>query len=52
MDWTTVLTGLISALISGGGLLGVFYMKETKKAKQLANESTAVRVLERAISGT
>jgi hypothetical protein len=41
MDWTTVLTGLISALISGGGLMGVFYMKENKKAKQLENESTA-----------
>lgn len=41
MDWTTVLTGLISALISGGGLMGVFYMKENKKAKQLANETTA-----------
>jgi hypothetical protein len=41
MDWTTVLTGLFSALISGGGLMGLFYMKENKKAKQLANEATA-----------
>ena len=41
MDWTTILTGLISALISGGGLMGAFYMKENKKAKQLENESTA-----------
>lgn len=41
MDWTTVLTGLFSALISGGGLMGAFYLKENKKAKQLANETTA-----------
>ncbi|MEG1289565.1 MAG: hypothetical protein RSE25_04940 [Bacteroidales bacterium] len=37
MDWTAILT----ALLSGGGVIGIFYYKENKRAKQLENEATA-----------
>ena len=40
MDWTTVMTALISAL-SGGGIVGVFYFRENKRKKELENDALA-----------
>ncbi len=41
MDITTVITAILSALISGGGIAGVVFYRENKRARQLQNESTA-----------
>lgn len=40
MDWTTIITALLSA-ISGGGIMGIFYYKETRKKKSLENDAMA-----------
>lgn len=40
MDWTTIVTAVVSA-ISGGGLLSVFYMQENRRKKQLENDAMA-----------
>lgn len=41
MDWTTIIIAAVSALISGGGIAGVVFFRENKRAKQLENEATA-----------
>ncbi|WP_418981686.1 hypothetical protein [Alistipes sp.] len=41
MDWSTILTALVSALLSGGGIAGVVFFRENKRARQLQNENTA-----------
>ncbi len=41
MNWTTILVSLLSGLLSGGGLAGLFFFKENKRDRQLKNESTA-----------
>ena len=41
MDWTTILVAVLSALLSGGGIAGLMFFKENKRAKQLENETTA-----------
>lgn len=41
MEWGNVIIGIVSALVSGGGLLGIVYYKEDKRAKQLANDEAA-----------
>lgn len=41
MDWTTILVAIGSALLSGGGIAGVVFFKENKRARQLDNETTA-----------
>lgn len=41
MEWGNVIIGFVSALVSGGGLLGIVYYKENKRAKQLANDEAA-----------
>lgn len=41
MDWTTIITALASALLSGGGIAGVVFFRENKRARQLQNETTA-----------
>lgn len=41
MDWTTILVAAVSALISGGGIAGLVFFRENKRARQLENEATA-----------
>lgn len=41
MDWTTVLVAVLSSLVSGGGIAGLVFFKENKRARQLDNETTA-----------
>lgn len=41
MDWTTIIVAAVSALISGGGIAGIVFFRENKRAKQLQNEATA-----------
>lgn len=41
IDWNGVIVGVVSALVSGGGIAGIFYFRENKRAKQLDNETTA-----------
>lgn len=38
MDWTTIISSLIAALLGGGGIGTLFYRRETKRAKQTENE--------------
>ena len=38
MDWTTIISSLIAALLGGGGIGTLFYWRETKRAKQTENE--------------
>lgn len=40
MDWTTIITALVSA-ISGGGIMSVFYFKENRRKKSLENDAMA-----------
>lgn len=41
MDWTTIITSLLGGLLTGGGLAGIVYLKENKRAKQLQNDILA-----------
>lgn len=41
MDWNTILISALSAVLSGGGIAGLVFFRENKRAKQLANETTA-----------
>lgn len=41
MDWTTIIVAMVSALVSGGGIAGLVYFRENKRARQLQNENTA-----------
>lgn len=41
MDWSTVIIAIVSALVSGGGIAGIVFFKENKRARQLQNETTA-----------
>lgn len=34
MEWTTIITSLIAAVLGGGGIGAIFYRKENKRAKQ------------------
>lgn len=43
MDWTTIITSFIGSLGLSGGIMGLFYLKENKRAKQLANDATAAQ---------
>lgn len=40
MDWTTIITAVVSA-ISGGGIMSVFYFKENRRKKSLENDAMA-----------
>lgn len=41
INWTTVIATIISFLTTGGGLVGIFFYRENKRAKQLQNETSA-----------
>ncbi len=38
MDWTTIISSLGAALLTGGGITGFFQIKETRRAKKLEND--------------
>lgn len=38
MDWATIITSLIAAVLGGGGMGTLFYYRETKRAKQADTE--------------
>jgi 2C-methyl-D-erythritol 2,4-cyclodiphosphate synthase len=40
MDWTTIITALIAALLGSGGVGAFMYRKETKRGKQVENEKS------------
>lgn len=43
MDWTTIITSFLGSLGLSGGITGLFYFRENKHAKQLANDATAAQ---------
>lgn len=43
MDWTTIITVICTALCTGGGLSAIFFRRENKRSKQLANESASAQ---------
>lgn len=40
MDWTTIITSLVAALVGGGGIGAWLYRKENKESKQVENEKS------------
>ena len=41
MDWMSLLSSIVTAILTGGGITAFLYRKENKRAKQLENETTA-----------
>lgn len=41
MDWATALTALAAALLGGGGIGSMFYVKETRRLKRAEADKTA-----------
>ncbi len=41
MEWTTIITALVSTITATGGIGGLFHLRETKRAKRLENDRTA-----------
>lgn len=41
MDWMSLLSSIVTAVLTGGGITAFLYRKENKRAKQLENETTA-----------
>ncbi len=39
MDWTIIITSLVSAICAGGGIAGLINWRENKRAKKIENES-------------
>lgn len=42
MEWTTIITSLIAAILSGGGIGALFYRKENKRMKEAEIEAKEV----------
>ena len=40
MDWTTIITSIIGALVGGGGIGAWLYRKENKRGKEVENEKS------------
>lgn len=41
MDWATIIASLFTALLTGGGIGGIFMFKENRRAKQIENDQSA-----------
>lgn len=40
MDWTTIITSIIGAVVGGGGIGAWLYRKENKRGKEVENEKS------------
>ena len=41
MDWGTIITSIISAIVTGGGISSIIFFRENKRSKFLSNEAAA-----------